>query len=73
MVATAAALVPEAEFHVAALPALPFGDRQFDVVLANFVINHVGQPRAALAELRGVTIPGAASRSPPGPSRPRPR
>jgi SAM-dependent methyltransferase len=58
MVATAAALVPGAEFHVAALPALPFGDRQFDVVLANFVINHVGQPRAALAELRRVTIPG---------------
>jgi SAM-dependent methyltransferase len=58
MVATAAALVPEAEFHVAALPALPFGDRQFDVVLANFVINHVGRPRAALAELRRVTVPG---------------
>ena len=58
MVATAAALVPEAEFQVAALPALPFGDRQFDVVLANFVVNHVGQPRAALAELRRVTVPG---------------
>jgi SAM-dependent methyltransferase len=58
MVATAAALVPEAEFHVAALPALPFGDRQFDLVLANFVLNHVGQPRAALAELRRVTAPG---------------
>ena len=58
MVATAAALVPGAEFHVAALPALPFGDRQFDVVLANFVINHVGRPRAALAELRRVTVPG---------------
>ena len=58
MVATAAALVPEAECRVAALPALGFADRQFDVVLANFVVNHVGQPRAALAELRRVTIPG---------------
>jgi SAM-dependent methyltransferase len=58
MVATASALVPEAECHVAALPALPFVDRRFDVVLANFVINHVGQPRAAVAELRRVTIPG---------------
>jgi SAM-dependent methyltransferase len=58
MVATAAALVPEVDCHVAALPALPFGDRQFDAVLANFVVNHVGQPRAALAELRRVTIPG---------------
>ena len=33
-------------------------DRQFDVVLANFVVNHVGQPRAALAELRRVAVPG---------------
>ena len=58
MIATAAARVPAAEFHVAALPALPFADRQFDLVLANFVLNHVGRPRAALAELRRVTIPG---------------
>ena len=58
MVATAAALVPEAEFQVAALPALPFAGREFDVVLANFVVNHVGRPRAALAELRRVTMPG---------------
>jgi SAM-dependent methyltransferase len=58
MIATAAALAPAAEFHVAALPALPFGDRRFDLVLANFVLNHVGRPRAALAELRRVTVPG---------------
>jgi SAM-dependent methyltransferase len=58
MVATAAALVAEAEFHVTALPTLPFGDRQFDLVLANFVLNHVGRPRAALAELCRVTVPG---------------
>ena len=58
MVATAAALVPKAEFHVAALPTLPFRDRQFDLVLANFVLNHVGRPRAALAELCRVTVPG---------------
>jgi SAM-dependent methyltransferase len=60
MIATAAALVPEAGFQVAALPALPFPDRQFDVVVANFVINHVGRPRAALAELRRVTVPGGS-------------
>jgi SAM-dependent methyltransferase len=58
MVALAASLVPGAEFRVAALPALPFEDGQFDVVLANFVVNHVGQPRAALAELRRVAVPG---------------
>jgi SAM-dependent methyltransferase len=58
MVATAAALVPDARFQVAVLPALPFDDHQFDAVLANFVINHVGRPRSALAELHRVTAPG---------------
>lgn len=58
MVALAAGLVPGVEFRVAALPGLPFEDDQFDAVLANFVINHVGQPRVALAELRRVTAPG---------------
>jgi SAM-dependent methyltransferase len=57
MIAVAAGLVPGAKFQVAALPALPFGDDQFDAVLANFVINHVGRPLAALAELRRVTAP----------------
>jgi len=57
MIAMAASLVPEAKFHVAALPALPFDDAQFDVVLANFVINHVGRPLAALAELGRVAAP----------------
>lgn len=58
MVALAASLVPAVEFRVATLPALPFKDGQFDVVLANFVLNHVGQPRVALAELRRVAAPG---------------
>lgn len=58
MVALAASLVPGVEFRVAALPTLPFEDSQFAVVLANFVINHVGQPRLALTELRRVTTPG---------------
>ena len=39
---------------VAALPALPFRDNEFDAVTANFVLNHVSSPRAALAELRRV-------------------
>lgn len=58
MVELAQGLVPGAEFRVAALPALPFEDGQFDAVLANFVVNHVGQPRLALTELRRVTTPG---------------
>jgi SAM-dependent methyltransferase len=58
MVAAAAGLVPGATVQVAALPVLPFDDAQFDAVLANFVINHVGRPRSALAELGRVTAPG---------------
>jgi SAM-dependent methyltransferase len=58
MVALATGLVPGAEFHVAALPAFPFENDQFDAVLANFVINHVGKPHLALTELRRVTVPG---------------
>ena len=58
MVATAAALVPGVRFIEAALPALPFHDAEFDAVLANFVINHVGRPRSALAELGRVTALG---------------
>lgn len=33
------------------LPSLPFADGSFDAVVANFVLNHVGSPRAAAAEL----------------------
>ncbi|MER7073504.1 methyltransferase domain-containing protein [Terrabacter sp. NPDC000476] len=42
----------------AALPSLPFGDGCFDAVTANFVVNHVGDPRAATRELARVTRPG---------------
>ncbi|GMA22504.1 hypothetical protein GCM10025864_02630 [Luteimicrobium album] len=56
---------------VAALPALPFADGSFDAVTAGFVLNHVGRPRAAAAELVRVARPGgrvAATiwASPPG-------
>ncbi|MFJ8083786.1 class I SAM-dependent methyltransferase [Streptomyces sp. NPDC096205] len=43
---------------VAALPELPFPDGEFDAVVGNFVLNHVGRPRTALAELRRVLRPG---------------
>ncbi len=46
--------VPAADVHLAALPELPFGDGEFQAVVGNFVLNHVGQPRAALTELRRV-------------------
>jgi SAM-dependent methyltransferase len=56
MVAVARAAGVEA--GVAALPQLPFPDGAFEAVIGNFVINHVGRPRAALAELRRVLKPG---------------
>ncbi|MEU6488058.1 methyltransferase domain-containing protein [Streptomyces sp. NPDC046887] len=58
MVALAARAAPAAEVRIAGLPGLPFADGQFDAVVGNFVLNHVGRPRAALAELRRVTRPG---------------
>lgn len=50
------------------LPSLPFDDDDFDVAVANFVLNHVDSPRAAAAELRrvslGVVIASIWTRSP---------
>ncbi|PRB19017.1 class I SAM-dependent methyltransferase [Microbacterium sp. MYb62] len=46
---------PVIETIDAALPELPFIDGAFDVVVANFVLNHVGTPRASAAELRRVS------------------
>ena len=37
---------------------LPFGDREFDLVLSHAVIEHVADPLAYLQELRRVTRPG---------------
>lgn len=54
----AAARAAGVEAGVALLPELPFPDGEFDVVVGNFVVNHVGRPRAALAELRRVLKPG---------------
>ncbi|MFR9799039.1 class I SAM-dependent methyltransferase [Streptomyces sp. MS06] len=44
--------------EIAVLPELPFPDGGFDAVVGNFVLNHVGRPRTALAELRRVLRPG---------------
>ncbi|MEE4421567.1 class I SAM-dependent methyltransferase [Streptomyces bugieae] len=58
MARRAAQAVPDASVYVAALPQLPFRSDQFDATVGNFVLNHVGRPRVALAELRRVTRPG---------------
>jgi ubiquinone/menaquinone biosynthesis C-methylase UbiE len=50
--------VPAADVRHGALPALPFPSGCFDASVANFVINHVGDPAAAVAELRRVVRPG---------------
>ncbi|WP_405779844.1 class I SAM-dependent methyltransferase [Streptomyces sp. NBC_00859] len=58
MVDTARARVPGAAFQEGALPLLPFSDGEFEAVVGNFVINHVGDPRAALNGMRRVVRPG---------------
>ncbi len=50
--------VPSAKVHRAALPQLPFTDGTFDAAVANFVINHVGDPLAGIRELQRVVRPG---------------
>lgn len=49
---------PTAEFRQAVLPDLPFPAHSFDAVVANFVVNHVGRPTAAVAAMRSATRPG---------------
>ncbi|MEV6317419.1 methyltransferase domain-containing protein [Streptomyces sp. NPDC051776] len=58
MVEAARRNVPGAEVRRATLPRLPFGDGTFDAVTGNFVVNHVGDPGTALAEMRRVLRPG---------------
>ena len=58
MVALAAAACPGAEVRTAVLPDLPFADASFDAVVGNFVINHLGDAAAGLAELHRVLRPG---------------
>ena len=49
---------PEAEFLLAVVPDLPFEPATFDAVVGNFVLDHFGRPRVALAALRDVARPG---------------
>ena len=49
---------PGADVRLGTLPDLTFAAGAFDATVANFVVNHVGDPRAALTELRRVTRPG---------------
>ncbi|UZK56001.1 class I SAM-dependent methyltransferase [Streptomyces drozdowiczii] len=50
---------PGAEVRSGVLPQLPYADGEFDAVVANFVLNHVGRPLEALVEMRRVARPGS--------------
>jgi SAM-dependent methyltransferase len=58
MLDLASAALPDGRAHQAALPDLPFADGSFDAVLANFVVNHVPDPRAGVRELARVSAAG---------------
>ena len=58
MIALAAQLHPGAEFRQADAEALPFDDRSFDAVVANFLVPHLGRPEATITELARVLRPG---------------
>jgi SAM-dependent methyltransferase len=58
MAEAAARSVPGLDVRVAVLPDLPLPDGAFDAVTGNFIINAVGDPAAALAELRRVLRAG---------------
>lgn len=58
MAELARAACPDADVRVAVLPELPFADASFDAVVGNFLINHLGDAAAGLAELLRVLRPG---------------
>jgi SAM-dependent methyltransferase len=49
-----------ADVRPGGLPDLPYDDRSFDAVVANFVLNHVDDPRAAARGLSPVVRQGGA-------------
>ena len=62
MAALAGSLLGE-DVAVAGLPDLPFADDGFEVVTANFVLNHVDHPHAGARELARVAAPGGVVRA----------
>lgn len=58
---------------VAGLPGLPVADGSFDVVLVNFVLNHVDDPRLGVRELGRVAASGGVARATIWPGSPPPQ
>lgn len=57
---TTRAILPDARFAVYALPAVPFADASFDLVIANHMLYHVEDRQRGLAEIRRVLHHGGA-------------
>lgn len=58
MLSVARQTYPDIEFRAADAESLPFHNGEFDAVVSNFVIHHLGQPQKALAEARRVLRDG---------------
>jgi ubiquinone/menaquinone biosynthesis C-methylase UbiE len=56
--AAAARSVGNARFVVASCYALPFPDRSFEAVFSHALLEHLAEPRRALAEFHRVLVPG---------------
>lgn len=54
MIAQARQILPHVDFRVASAESLPFDDGSFDVVVANGVLHHLGEPDRALEEAHRV-------------------
>lgn len=54
----AALAAPSADIRTGVVPGLPFDDGQFDVVVANFVVNHATDPLAAVRDMARVAASG---------------
>lgn len=46
--------VPQGDFHVGDLEALPFGEKEFDAIIAALSVQYTSDPVAALRELRRI-------------------
>jgi len=58
MLETARRAHPEIPFETADAEALAYGDGQFQAVLANFLVLHLGRPERAAAEFHRILAPG---------------